>query len=76
MCGAREGSSRRPEEGGRVGDSRFKKVVAAIGLDFGVLSLLGCLCNRVFVRELCFFFAFQTCFYARFYWIHRVVVTL
>jgi len=56
MFGPREGSSRRPEERGRVVDSRFKKVVAAIGLDSGVLLLLGCFCNRIFVRELCFFF--------------------
>lgn len=40
-------------------DSRFKKVVAAIGLDSGVLLLLGCFCNRIFVRA---FFNFSLLF--------------
>lgn len=37
MFGLREGSSRRPEEGGRVVDSSFEKAVAATELDSGVL---------------------------------------
>lgn len=58
MFGPREGSSRRPEEGGRVVDSRFKKVGSAIDLDSRVSLLLGFFCNRIFVREFCFFFAY------------------